>query len=347
MLPQYKGNRTRTSFTNDAWRALSLDQAHVVNPAGYYPDEGLIAAVNVALTLNQPLLVTGEPGTGKTQLASSVAWEMGLAPPFRFETKSSSEAKDLFYSYDNLGRFQETYERLGAAINKGSTGQGATKSRARKEYVTYNALGLAIIYSNARDRYADWLPEQFDYQDPMRSVVLIDEIDKAPRDFPNDVLSELGEDMYFRVPELGMGNERISVDPGMRPIVIITSNAERKLPDAFLRRCVYYNIPFPKETHLRKIISARLSFDEDDLPESHLRAALELFFELRKAKLQKAPSTSELLGWLSFLIKRVAFEPGKSLLEHKPIILQSLGTLVKNPEDMSRALDIANRKSSS
>src|SRR5262249_10966729 len=177
-------------------------------------------AGKVALMLQEPLLLTGEPGTGKTQLAFSVAWQLGLDSPLIFETKSTSVSRDLFYNFDNLRRFQAA--------------QVPSESLDPKAYISFKALGLAILYTLPAAELSEIVSTGASHHEPRRSVVLIDEVDKAPRDFPNDILNEL-EHLYFRVPE--MGNRIVRADPALRPIVVITSNSEKGLPDAFLRRC--------------------------------------------------------------------------------------------------------------
>jgi MoxR-like ATPase len=210
-------------------------------PEAYIPDPGLVDAVNVALLLGQPLLLTGEPGTGKTQLAHHLAWELGFDPPLRFETKSTSTAGDLFYSYNALARFH-------AAQSGERAGRGA-------DYLTYHALGEAIVRAADEAAVADVLPTGFVHGGRRRSVVLIDEVDKAPAELPNDVLVEV-EEMAFRIPELG--NPLVRADPEIAPVLVLTSNSERHLPDAFLRRCAYYHIPFPDDERLERIVEARL-----------------------------------------------------------------------------------------
>jgi MoxR-like ATPase len=289
-------------------------------PQGYLPDHGLVDAVNVALLLGQPLLLTGEPGTGKTQLAYSVAWQLGLGTPLVFETKSTSVEKDLFYTYDSLGRFHaaQTGEESGDSL----------------DYLTYRALGEAIVLANEEKVVAPRLPKNFVHGGKRRSVVLMDEVDKAPRDFPNDILNEI-EGMYFKIPELG--GVKISADEAMRPVVILTSNSEKHLPDAFLRRCVYYNIPFPDEERLRQIVSTRISqFGNDGNP--LLSDALELFSMLRESNsgLQKRPATAELLGWLMYLSRRGA-QPDTSLRGQRELVLSSVSALVKLAEDQEAA----------
>ena len=285
-----------------------------MQPVGYLPDDGLKDAVNVALTLGQPLLLTGEAGTGKTQLAYSVAWELGLEPVLKFETKSSSTAKDLFYTFDTVGRFH-------AAQTGGS--------KDNLDYITYNSLGSAILLANKEQDVQKWLPKDFKHDGPKRTVVLIDEVDKAPRDFPNDILNEI-EEMYFKIPELG--NAQVSADRKMSPILMLTSNSEKHLPDAFLRRCIYYNIPFPDQEKLRDICIARIG----DSP--FLSDALEFFFTLRDSgsRLRKKPATAELLGWL-LVLTELADGVENPLRQKKADVQQTLSTLVKTADDQDQA----------
>lgn len=293
------------------------------DPAGYLPDPGLVDAVNVALLLGQPLLLTGEAGTGKTQLAYSLAWELGFDAPLKFETKSSSTSRELFYTYDTLGRFHAA-----------QTGEGSQNSL---DYLTYNALGLAILRANEKAAVAPWLPKDFKHDGPaQRSVMLIDEVDKAPRDFPNDILNEV-EGMYFKIPELR--NVKIAAEVSMRPILIITSNSEKHLPDAFLRRCIYYNIPFPDEKRLTQIVAARLGRFTGGSSQM-LDDALDLFFTLRRrdSGLHKNPATAELLGWLLVLREMGEREGSENpLRQSSERIASSLNTLVKTAEDQERA----------
>jgi len=292
-------------------------------PSGYWQDFGLRDAVNGALLPGQPLLVTGEPGTGKTQLAYSVAWELGFDPPLKFETKSTSTAHDLFYTYDTLTRFHAA-----------QTGEG---SQSGLDYITYNALGLAIIRANEKARVKPWLPEGFDHGGCRQSVVLIDEIDKAPRDFPNDMLNEL-EEMYFKILELG--NVKIAADESMRPIVIITSNSEKHLPDAFLRRCIYYDIPFPNEENTRRIVETRIGqFVGNSSP--LLSDALDFYYQLRTpgSGLRKKPATAELLGWLTAL-QGMGVEVENRLRQNPEGMKRSLNTLIKTAEDQKQAVAI-------
>ncbi|MDT4969648.1 MAG: hypothetical protein QOJ64_4385 [Acidobacteriota bacterium] len=255
------------------------------DPAGYLADEGLRDAVNVALMLGQPLLVTGEPGTGKTQLATSIAYELGAPAPLTFHTKTTSAARDLFYHYDALGHFHDAQFRKEEAVVE--------------NYVTYEALGLAILLSMDAKDADPFLPESLRGAGPVRSVVLIDEVDKAPRDLPNDVLNEI-DNMSFTVKETG---RTFSADQGYRPIVILTSNSEKNLPDAFLRRCVFYHIAFPDRGRLKEIVQRRLRLGSEFTPQM-LDHALTHFEKIRDLTLKKKPATAELLAWLRVLEKR-------------------------------------------
>ncbi len=238
----------------------------IENPDRYIASVPLSDAVNVALALGQPLLLTGEPGTGKTQLANSIAYQLGL-PLYKFFTKSDATAKDLFYRYDSLRHFHDAQLK-------------SNQDLSAENYIDLEALGKAIVNSTQQ-----------------RAVVLIDEIDKAPRDFPNDVLNEM-EQMEFQIKETG---KRFQADEANRPIVVITSNSEKNLPDAFLRRCVFFHIPFPGKALLKEIVNSRLELTKF-FKEQMLDAAIDHFKEIRNNRgLRKKPATAELLAWIHIL----------------------------------------------
>lgn len=255
------------------------------DPDKYIMSEELVSAVKVSMTLGQPLFITGEPGTGKTQLAFKIAHHFQLAndkgefKPFIFNTKTTSTAQDLFYTYDAVRHFQDANIR------------GMTQEET-STYIELQALGKAIALSNPEVLQDTSIATDF-VGEARNSVVLIDEIDKAPSDFPNDILYEI-EHMSFRIKELG---KRISVGQEFRPIVIMTSNSEKNLPEAFLRRCVFYHIPFPKKEQLLEIVRNHLGtssqYANDEL--------VKHFLKVRDSVKKKRPATSELIGWLRML----------------------------------------------
>jgi MoxR-like ATPase len=321
----------------DGWRNLpSANIEELTHPSHYLAPPELADAVNVAVELGMPLLLTGDPGCGKSRLADSVAWELGFegGRALRYVVHSDTTRRDLFYEFDAVGRFRAARDT------------GEIKHEAR-HFIKYNALGLAILRANGRrekyrnimrDRDFDRLPAE-----GVRSVVLIDEIDKAPREVPNDLLTQL-EDLRFSVPEL-LHDEDIALGEGQRdkrPVIVITSNAERDLPPAFLRRCVYFHMelpPFRDEAKtarvtIERIVAERLGArykDRDDL----LRDALALFRHLRNSSLEQKPSLAELLAWLLYLGKETT-PAGGSLLEH-PKLEASLGILLKPHDGTERS----------
>ena len=272
-------------------------------PSGYVASPELRDAVNVALALGQPLLLTGEPGTGKTQLAFSIAHELGLDKPNVFYTKTNSSASDLFYRYDSLAHFRDIQVK-------------AKPNAEISEYITFEALGKAIIESANSGR---------------RTVVLIDEVDKAPRDLPNDLLHEL-ENMAFRVRETG---QEYKTDLANRPIVVLTSNSEKNLPDAFLRRCVYFHIPFPNKDTLAQIVNRRLSLSAS-FTQQMLSDAIAHFTYIRENKgLRKPPATAELLAWIHIL-DREKIDVNSQIPEQIQKLAMSYSILAKTKEDLGK-----------
>ncbi|NEQ42037.1 MAG: MoxR family ATPase [Leptolyngbya sp. SIOISBB] len=307
--PYYLGNVQKRRET-PAQLPISR-RAQMLKPEHYKADQGLVDACNVAIILGQPLLLTGEPGTGKTMFAYSLAWQLGFDAPLKFETKSTSTAQDLFFIYDTLKQFQDAH---GSVIDKGPL-----------DYLTYQALGKAILFTRDPNDVQHVLPPGFQHPGRQRSVVLIDEVDKAPRDFPNDILNEL-EYLYFRVPELQ--NQEIEADSELQPIVIITSNSEKDLPEAFLRRCIYYHIPFPEEDRLKEIVTNRLGLYSAGSSD-FLREALDLFFKLRKFSLGKKPAVAELLGWMIALQE---ISDAENPLSQPELALKTLSSLIKTTD---------------
>ncbi len=251
----------------------------------YLADEKLVQAVDLAIALGRPLLLQGEPGCGKTQLAYAVSYALGL-PLEVSPVKSTSRAQDLLYTYDAINRLYDA--QLGEHGPKDSRGDTA-RVKVVREYINLGPLGRAI----ARATYG------------RRSVVLIDEIDKADLDFPNDLLWELDR-LAFTIPEAPDMAFEIGDDPSLRPIVIVTHNEEKALPAAFLRRCVYHYVRFPEdEDQLHKIIELHHTADpalsaREEKPMLTKRAS-EVLMRIRKLDLHKKPGLSELLDWVGYL----------------------------------------------
>ncbi|WP_224247446.1 AAA family ATPase [Hyalangium gracile] len=252
----------------------------------YLSSEGLQAAVNCALTLQRPLLVKGEPGTGKTLLAEAIAEALGtrLIP---WHVKSTTRAQDGLYVYDTVQRLYDS-----------RFGDGDVKDIRR--YIRLGPLGEAF---SSRERV----------------VLLIDEVDKADVEFPNDLLHELDR-MRFRILET---NEEVVAT--QRPVVVITSNNEKELPDAFLRRCVFHFIDFPDTDLMRRIVGVH----HPGLDEALTEQALKIFYELRGfTRLRKRPSTSELIDWIAVL--KASGIQSLKVEENLPF----LGALLKKEQDL-------------
>lgn len=273
---------TDTSFKADARR--------------FVPGDALATALNTAIAVGDPLLVTGEPGTGKTQCAYYAAYKLGIEPVIHFQVKSDTTAGQLLYEFDAVQYFRESQVR-----------KDSSEAPDKADYVEPRALWQAMTSDTPK-------------------VVLIDEIDKAPRDFPNDLLHELDK-MEFVVAETG---EKVEAPRAKRPIVVITSNSERRLPEPFLRRCVYHHIRFDKDL-VRKAVANRRT-DYANLSDGVLELAIERFLTLRERDLRKLPATGEVLVWLRVLSLAAGSYP-EDLAEDLSQ-LPYLSTLLKDHKDV-------------
>ena len=258
----------------------------------YVATDELMTAVNAAVVLGRPLLVKGEPGTGKTMLAQEVASALGK-PFFEWHIKSTTRAQQGLYEYDAVARLRDSQ-------------LGEEKVHDISNYIVRGKL---------------W--EAFDSEE--QPVLLIDEIDKADIEFPNDLLLELDR-MEFYVYET-----RQRIRARTRPVIIITSNNEKELPDAFLRRCFFHYIRFPDKETMTRIIEVHFP----GLKRSLLREALEAFFEIREVPgLKKKPSTSELLDWIKLLVAEDIPPEALRSKDDRKLIPPLYGALLKNEQDV-------------
>ncbi|WP_133512263.1 AAA family ATPase [Candidatus Thiosymbion oneisti] len=290
----------------------------------FVPDAKLVTAIRTAVAVGEPLLMTGEPGTGKTQAAYYAAYQLALEPVIHFQVKSETTARDLLYHFDTVQYFHDAHFRnLQEEKQKEAQKQGQPNAGDRLDkssYVEPRPLWEAFKHSDKTGKPA---------------VLLIDEIDKAPRDFPNDLLHELDR-MEFTVAET---RTRVKSERRIRPLVFITSNSERRLPEPFLRRCVYHHIRF-NDTIVERAVAAHAKHrpELNRLSDELLKLAIRRFLDLRdQDTLRKKPATGELLVWLRMLALKVDMDAAKlhQLLKSKDLsTLPYLGTLLKDHQDM-------------
>ncbi len=258
----------------------------------YIASDELQLAVNAAITLQRPLLVKGEPGTGKTQLAGEIARALG-APLIQWHIKSTTKAQQGLYEYDAVTRLRDSQ-------------LGNDRVHDIRNYIKRGKLWEA-------------------FASEQRAVLLIDEIDKADIEFPNDLLVELDR-MEFHVYETGE-----TIKAQQRPIVLITSNNEKELPDAFLRRCFFHYINFPDYDTLKAIVDVH----HPDVQRDLVRNALEVFFDIRSLNgLKKRPSTSELIDWLKLLVSDELSAEQLADGDIKQALPPLFGALIKNEQDV-------------
>ena len=284
VITQQAGGHKQSNYA--AGRCHMIRQSKLESNRNYVAAEDLMKTVNIALTLEKPLLVKGEPGTGKTMLAHAIAESLGK-DLLIWNIKSTTKAQDGLYTYDVVRRLYDS--QFGGQVD--DIGQ----------YVQFGKLGEA-------------------FRAEEQVVLLIDEIDKADLEFPNDLLWEMDQ-MEFYVQET-----KETFRAKHRPIVIITSNAEKELPDAFLRRCIFHYIEFPNRVQMREIVHAHFDHIDEDL----LQQAVSTFYTIRNTpNLMKKPSTSELIDWLRALTLD-GIDPA-AIQEELPY----LGVLLKKDKDFN------------
>ena len=331
-----------------------LDPEALRGADGYRAGPDLQAAVITALTLGMPLLLTGEPGSGKSRLAYSIAHEFML-PLTEFVVKSDTQARDLLYRFDTVGRFHASQ----------TEGRAADPRR----FICFEALGRALLHAKPPEytRNTLRLPDAAVGHPgrPTRTVVLIDEIDKAPRDVPNDLLVEI-ERLRFPIPELASDTDPLPMveltlaERAYRPIVVITSNSEKALPEPFLRRCVYHHLELPPfdldlgdaeragQVTIEDIVKARLGSRFTGGGDRLFGDLLDFYRFLRRDAqgLGHKPSLAELLNWLDALVPeagRGAPPGGVADLDQDDLLAKTRGLLFKNQPDQAQARALLER----
>lgn len=317
----------------------------------YNPSPPLKQVIKMARTLGRPLLLTGKPGTGKTQFAH---WYAKFnheeanekvnefnEKVFQFNTKSTSIYTDLFYEYDAVSHFRKTQiERNSKFVIKKTDINGKLKIKSNEitaaDFITLTALGFAIVCAKGLHSFDNdpelqkiiaQTKEKFHIKEEElrnKSVVLIDEVDKAPRDFPNDLLYEI-ENSAFSIKEI---NRTIKLDDSEKQniVIILTSNEEKNLPNAFLRRCLFFYIDFPDDAELISIISHKLDIAKDS---PALKEKIEWFMKtINNLSIEKKPSTSEYIDWINYLDKHGLLDKPMKTCEG------TLSILLKKKDDL-------------
>ncbi|MBE8996078.1 AAA family ATPase [Microcystis aeruginosa] len=287
----------------------------------YDAGDELIEVVNLAIELGMPLLLEGEPGCGKSRLAHALVYEFnngqksGPIKYYEWIVQSTSKAEDSLYQYDYIGRLQAA--QISGILSKKGTEESSSKQKnpaTSKDWFDLQPLGKAFKQSQDKQE---------------QSVVLIDEIDKADRDFPNDLLLAI-ESRRFFIKETG---ELIQANDQAFPLIIITSNQEKNLPNAFLRRCIYHYIELPNQERLRKILTERFT----DAQQEVIIKAVNRFLEVRtsqdetKSEGEKKVSTSELIAWFKSLLK---YKPEEIIAKLKKDKLPHASVLLKSRTDL-------------
>ena len=330
----------------------------------YVIDKPLGAAAWVSLLLRQPLLLTGDPGVGKTRFAEKLADNLGI-PCMRVQVKSTTNGRDLLYTFDDLARFRDA-TIAGALARQVKGDSSADLVRPLISYVTLQGLGRAIVRAAGPDaeveldsghnptevfgaafadrrklRLGDIFKQEFskNRSSPL-SVVLIDELDKASRDTPNDLLAEI-ESMTFRIDELGF---QVAADPQCKPIVVITSNAERNLPDAFLRRCIFHHIATPDKELMCLIAATRLG-DGLDPKGKLIESAWLLFNDVSKAIPEKKPGTAEFIAFVSYL-QAAGLTTNDTLRRDSDVARHALRIVSKTKTDLTSAETVLGARTS-
>jgi MoxR-like ATPase len=326
---QYTGAK---KFQPSEGRAKDLEQ-RIYYP--YLPSPDLIEAVNLAIALERPLLLEGEPGCGKTRLAGAVAYEFTQKylqgqknekgeqiwwDYYIWNIKSTTRARDGLYTYDAVARLRDAQlmgtnpQQLKEFLGEEETKELKTRLQKKGNYREFGALGKALQKKS------------------QRPILLIDEIDKADGDFANDLLLELAE-LRFEIPE----TKEDFPTPDQKPIIFITSNREKPLPEPFLRRCLYFFVEFPKEEQLRNIINQRFGEKVKD-KKSLVDQAIERFYAIRQllenVPGSRPPGTSEFIEFLTALLNKEDVDRALQDLENLSKQLPLLGTLLKTKQDL-------------